>query len=99
MTLQKSLRSISACSLIGRNSFFFERWFVLCSEKAALVSIDNAGIIGYDLVKAFFSVCDKTTCFCEQAVCGSQSAACDVTGMADVGANCSSLGWSFRFSV
>ena len=35
---------------------------MLCSEKAALVSIDNAGIIGYDHVKAFFSVCDKTTC-------------------------------------
>ena len=34
---------------------------MLCSEKAALVSIDNSGIIGYDHVKAFFSVCDKTT--------------------------------------
>ena len=34
---------------------------MLCSEKVALVSIDNAEIIGYDHVKAF-SVCDKTTC-------------------------------------
>ena len=35
---------------------------MLCSEKVALVSIDNAEIVGYDHVKAFFSVCDKTTC-------------------------------------
>ena len=61
MTLQKSLKSISACSLIGRNSFFFGRWFVLCSEKAALVSIDNAGTFRYNHVKAFLSARNKPT--------------------------------------
>ena len=48
-------------SLIGRNSFFYGRWVVLSPEKAALVSIDDARIIGYNHVKAFFSACDKTT--------------------------------------
>ena len=35
---------------------------MLCSEKAALVSIDNAGIFGYNNAKVFFSACDKATC-------------------------------------
>ena len=35
---------------------------MLCSEKAALVSIDNAGIFGYNNAKSFFSACDKATC-------------------------------------
>ena len=35
---------------------------MLCSEKAALVSIDNAGIFGYNNAKAYFSARDKATC-------------------------------------
>ena len=35
---------------------------MLCSEKAALVSIDNAGIFGYNNAKVFFSARDKATC-------------------------------------
>ena len=35
---------------------------MLSSEKTALVSIDNAGIFGYNNAKVFFSACNEATC-------------------------------------